>query len=489
MKQRTSSRRPEGHLACEGHVLDVEGVAERVLRVAQSAGISPRPRGSAHRRADRRGTCAESSELRQPRTTDSVRGAAAVAPNQKWVGDVTYLRTPEGWVYLAVLLDLYSRRVVGLALSPVNDRKLALAALVAALADRRPEPAWIHHTDRGSPYLSEEYQKALKAAEATPSNSRRGNCHQIGSASSPLAPTATRHARASTSSRTRLPPTSGTPGPNVTSGKRQRCRGFTRKPGHSPRVVDPPRLGDLHFRGTAHTTRRSGTETRQNPVAGVGHRDASPLGQRQRAADLDGHLVVGTPFVGHGCIQLLLQPGRQRLLHRRHVAREPRRQELFHRPTQPRIAQLAQLQRRLHRGVVPDQRGGDHPSVMGRPRRKPPGHRQEPRGDLEHGRRRGDCRAQPASTQRHVAERGGAYLAGAGRANPLGGPLRRSTDQLERLVFAIAQASGRRGAHQMVHDGGVVPGRERALLLQVHAQQHSHQALGLVLWPRFHQER
>lgn len=90
---------------------------------------------------------------------------------------MTYLRTPEGWVYLAVLLDLYSRRVVGWALSPTNDRKLALTALQAALVTRQPAPGWIHHTDRGSPYLSEDYQKALEAAQARPSNSRRGNCH------------------------------------------------------------------------------------------------------------------------------------------------------------------------------------------------------------------------------------------------------------------------------------------------------------------------
>lgn len=122
------------------------------------------------------------------RTTDSVLGEPAApnlinrdftasAPNLKWVGDVTYLRTPEGWIYLAVLLDLYSRRVVGWALSPINDRKLALVALKSALIARRPAPGWIHHTDRGSPYLSEEYQKALEDADATPSNSRRGNCH------------------------------------------------------------------------------------------------------------------------------------------------------------------------------------------------------------------------------------------------------------------------------------------------------------------------
>lgn len=122
------------------------------------------------------------------RTTESVPGAeaapdligrdfTAVAPNLKWVGDVTYLRTPEGWVYLAVLLDLYSRRVVGWAVSATNDRKLALSALQAALVSRQPSPGWIHHTDRGSPYLSEDYQKALEGAQARPSNSRRGNCH------------------------------------------------------------------------------------------------------------------------------------------------------------------------------------------------------------------------------------------------------------------------------------------------------------------------
>ena len=109
------------------------------------------------------------------RTTESVPGAeaapdligsdfTAVAPNLRWVGDVTYLRTPEVWICLAVLLDLYSRRVVGWALSPVNDRKLALRALRAAILVHQPAPGWIHHTDRGNPYLSEDYQKALEGA-------------------------------------------------------------------------------------------------------------------------------------------------------------------------------------------------------------------------------------------------------------------------------------------------------------------------------------
>lgn len=122
------------------------------------------------------------------RTTESVDGAAAAenllnrdftatAPNQKWVGDVTGLRVPEGWLYLAVLMDLYSRRIVGWALSPINDRKLALKALNAAVLSRQPTPGLLHHTDQGSPYVSEQYQEALLDLGATCSMSRRGNCH------------------------------------------------------------------------------------------------------------------------------------------------------------------------------------------------------------------------------------------------------------------------------------------------------------------------
>jgi putative transposase len=73
------------------------------------------------------------------------------APNEAWVGDVTYIPTGEGWLYLAVLLDLFSRRVVGWATSATNDRFLALAALDQALRSRRARPGLVHHTDRGSP--------------------------------------------------------------------------------------------------------------------------------------------------------------------------------------------------------------------------------------------------------------------------------------------------------------------------------------------------
>ncbi len=73
------------------------------------------------------------------------------APNEAWVGDVTYIAIAEGWLYLAVLLDLFSRRVVGWATSATNDRLLAPAALDQALRSRRPRPGLVHHTDRGSP--------------------------------------------------------------------------------------------------------------------------------------------------------------------------------------------------------------------------------------------------------------------------------------------------------------------------------------------------
>jgi transposase InsO family protein len=90
---------------------------------------------------------------------------------------VTYLRTPEGWLYLAVVLDPFSRFIVGWSLSAVNDRHLVIKALRQALRRRSPGAGLLHHTDRGSPYASEDYQKELEARSITCSMSRRGNCY------------------------------------------------------------------------------------------------------------------------------------------------------------------------------------------------------------------------------------------------------------------------------------------------------------------------
>lgn len=104
------------------------------------------------------------------------RNFTALAPDRVWAGDVTYLPTREGWLYLAVLLDLYSRRVVGWALSEHNDEALTLAALRVALEQRQPEPGLVHHSDRGTTYASGTYQDELAKHGIVCSMSRKGNC-------------------------------------------------------------------------------------------------------------------------------------------------------------------------------------------------------------------------------------------------------------------------------------------------------------------------
>jgi transposase InsO family protein len=98
------------------------------------------------------------------------------APNTAWVTDITYVATREGWLYLAVILDLFSRRVVGFAMSDRITRALVLEALRCALAQRPGVRDLIHHSDRGSQYASHDYRRALDRAGITCSMSRRGDC-------------------------------------------------------------------------------------------------------------------------------------------------------------------------------------------------------------------------------------------------------------------------------------------------------------------------
>jgi putative transposase len=97
-------------------------------------------------------------------------------PDRVWAADVTYLPTLEGWLYLAVVLDLFSRRVVGWALSESNDEALTLAALQRALEQRRPRRGLVHHSDRGTTYASGAYQDVLHKHGIVCSMSRKGNC-------------------------------------------------------------------------------------------------------------------------------------------------------------------------------------------------------------------------------------------------------------------------------------------------------------------------
>lgn len=93
----------------------------------------------------------------------------ASAPNRAWVGDMTVIRTREGWLHLAVLLDLYSRKVVGWSMGPQPDQALALSALRMAIEQRRPPAGFIHHTDRGAVYSGRDYRALIESTQGRPS--------------------------------------------------------------------------------------------------------------------------------------------------------------------------------------------------------------------------------------------------------------------------------------------------------------------------------
>ena len=105
------------------------------------------------------------------------RDFTADRPNQKWAGDISYVWTREGWLYLAVILDLHSRRVIGWAVSNRMKRDLAIRALKMAIALRSPPRGCIFHSDRGSQYCSHDYQKILREHGFKASMSGKGNCY------------------------------------------------------------------------------------------------------------------------------------------------------------------------------------------------------------------------------------------------------------------------------------------------------------------------
>ena len=97
-------------------------------------------------------------------------------PNEVWVADITYVPTDEGWLYLASIMDLFNRKVVGWAMSATMTKDLVIAALKQAILRYKPAAGLIHHSDRGSQYASNEYQKLLKNNGFRTSMSRKGNC-------------------------------------------------------------------------------------------------------------------------------------------------------------------------------------------------------------------------------------------------------------------------------------------------------------------------
>lgn len=132
------------------------------------------------------GLAARRSRRGRPRTTESrhalpiapnllQRQFTTSAPNRIWLADLTYIRTDEGWLYLAVVLDLFSRKVVGWAMADHMRGELSLAALRMAIARQRPQPGLIAHSDRGSQYAAAAYRTALADIGARPSMSRKGD--------------------------------------------------------------------------------------------------------------------------------------------------------------------------------------------------------------------------------------------------------------------------------------------------------------------------
>ena len=127
-------------------------------------------------------------KTRYKKTTDSDHGGpvainvlqqnfSADGPDQKWGVDISYVWTAEGWLYLAIVLDLFSRRIVGWAISDRMKRSLAMDALKRAITLRDPKPGLIHHSDRGSQYCSADYRKLVQSQSFIASMSGRGNCY------------------------------------------------------------------------------------------------------------------------------------------------------------------------------------------------------------------------------------------------------------------------------------------------------------------------
>ena len=152
---------------------------------AQGRGAS---RGRIERLMHRHGIRAIMACRRRARTTDSRhdlpiapnlldRNFTAAAPNRIWLADITYIETDQGWLYLATVMDLYSRRIVGWAMADHLRTSLPLAALKMAISAQRPGLGLIHHSDRGVQYASADYRKMMQSAGFRVSMSRKANCY------------------------------------------------------------------------------------------------------------------------------------------------------------------------------------------------------------------------------------------------------------------------------------------------------------------------
>ena len=158
-------RRIDAELRHRGMVVN----AKKVRRLMREHALNPRRR--------RRFIATTDSNHNYPIFPDLANKMTPDGPNQLWVADITYIETQEGWLYLAAILDLYSRKIVGWAMSERIDTVLVLKALTMALLHRCPPAKLLFHTDRGVQYASDDYRHALTGAGLIASMSRRGNCY------------------------------------------------------------------------------------------------------------------------------------------------------------------------------------------------------------------------------------------------------------------------------------------------------------------------
>ena len=143
----------------------------RIARLMRQQGLCGRAKG-------RFRVCTTDSRHDQPIAPNRLPDLPAPsAPNRVWLGDITYVATEEGWLYLAGILDLYSRRLIGWATSEHIDTELILAAWGMSLTQRQPAAGLVFHSDRGVQYASHDYRHALQCAKTIASMSRKGNCY------------------------------------------------------------------------------------------------------------------------------------------------------------------------------------------------------------------------------------------------------------------------------------------------------------------------
>lgn len=147
----------------------IECGKNRVARLMREVGI--------HAKHKKKYKATTDSNHRLPVNDNKLnRSFDVAAPNTAWAADLTYIWTAEGWLYLAVIMDLFSRKIIGWSMHETMERKLVIDALSMALGHRNVVEEIIHHSDRGSQYASRDYQGMLEKAGITCSMSRRGNC-------------------------------------------------------------------------------------------------------------------------------------------------------------------------------------------------------------------------------------------------------------------------------------------------------------------------